>query len=51
VVVAEAARVRDALRDTERFYNVARVPTGRFLIQSSQEIVDALTACIEELSR
>ena len=43
-VVSEARRVRDALARAPRFHNVAGV------IGSSQEIVDALTACIQELS-
>lgn len=42
--IAEARRVRDALASAPRFYNVAGS------LGSSQEIVDALTACIEELA-
>lgn len=43
-VVAEARRVRDALARAPRFYNVAGS------LGSSQEIIDALAACVEELA-
>ncbi|HSX22408.1 MAG TPA: hypothetical protein VLE97_06485 [Gaiellaceae bacterium] len=42
--VAKAVRVRDALARAPHFYNVAAS------LGSSQEIIDALTACVEELS-
>lgn len=41
--IAEARRVRDALAKRPRIYNVAG-------LGSSQEIIDALTSCIAELS-
>lgn len=43
-VVAEACRVRDTLAAIPCFYNIG----GK--IGSSKEIIDALTACVEELS-
>jgi hypothetical protein len=42
-VIIEARRIRDALEARSRFYNIGQ-------IGSSQEIIDALTACLQELS-
>jgi len=48
--IREAARVRDALDGSDRFFCVARHPTTRqFQIGSSQEIIDAIDGCLREL--
>jgi hypothetical protein len=44
--INEACRVRDALSAAPCFYNIAHGQIG-----SSQEIIDALTRCIAELSK
>lgn len=48
--IREAKRVRDALDGSERFHCIARHPwTRQFQIGSSQEIIDAIDACLREL--
>lgn len=48
-LIAEACRIRDTLNAVPRYYNIAN-KRRTLVIGSSQEIIDVLTACIEELS-